>query len=73
MSQCGGSNGKVVTQRGIDQINILRVMGTKFLIVREGRGDIENRMNSTVTGWNQRYWCELNFRYRQIQIEMIDR
>lgn len=48
-------------------------MGTKFLIVREGRGDIENRMNSTVTGWNQRYWCELNFRYRQIQIEMIDK
>lgn len=43
------------------------MMEAMFLIVIEeswGGGGTENRMNSIMIGWSQRYWCELIFFYR---------
>lgn len=62
MSHCGRGSGKVVTQKGIDQINKhIEGDGSYFLISEKEGKNLENRMNSIEIGWNQRYWCELNF------------
>lgn len=68
MSWCGLGCGKVVTLREMDQKNkVIEDDGSYVSHCHRrklGGGGTENRMNSIMIGWSQRYWCELIFFYR---------
>lgn len=59
-------DGRLVTCREIDHINLLKKMRTRFLTVEEETINLRKEKaenNIVVLDWNCRYWCELmNFK-----------